>query len=337
MMQPLPALESQARGKSVRLARVSKSYGVTRVLHDFDLDVPAGSFCTLLGASGSGKTTILKLIAGFEDLDFGSIHIGERDMGGVPVARRNIGMVFQNYALFPHMTVAGNIAFGLEMRRVGRAEASRRVGEALALVGLEEFGDRYPRQLSGGQQQRVALARALVIGPDILLMDEPLGALDKNLRQGLQIQLKQLQARLGVTIVFVTHDQEEALHLSDRIVLLNKGRIEQQGTPRDLYLKPRNRFVASFLGECNCFEVDGRMLGVRPEKLRLSNSLDTRAHRFEAIVTDVVFLGSGMRIGLKRGDALLAALVSIEEGGGVAPGQTLELSYAARDAMPLDA
>jgi ABC-type Fe3+/spermidine/putrescine transport system ATPase subunit len=334
MMQPSMALDSRARGKSVRLAQVSKSYGAARVLRDFSLEVPAGSFCTLLGASGSGKTTLLKLIAGFENLDGGSIHIGDRDMDGVPVARRNIGMVFQNYALFPHMSVAGNVAFGLEMRRLGRAKTAERVKAALALVGLEELHDRFPRQLSGGQQQRVALARALVINPDILLMDEPLGALDKNLRQGLQWQLKQLQASLGVTIVFVTHDQEEALHLSDWIVLLNEGRIEQEGTPRELYLKPRNRFVASFLGECNCLEIDGRRFGVRPEKLRIGAFADDIAHRFEAVVTDIVFLGSGVRVGLRRGDMPLVALLSIEEAGEVASGQTLYLGYAARDAMP---
>jgi ABC-type Fe3+/spermidine/putrescine transport system ATPase subunit len=258
-------------------------------------------------------------------------------MGGVPVARRNIGMVFQNYALFPHMTVAGNVAFGLEMRRVGRAEVLRRVSEALALVGLEGLGDRYPRQLSGGQQQRVALARALVIRPDILLMDEPLGALDKSLRQGLQLQLKELQARLGVTIIFVTHDQEEALHLSDRIVLLNAGRIEQAGTPRELYLRPRNRFVATFLGECNCLEEKGRGYGVRPEKLKVGTPPGPGWQRLDAVVTDTIFLGSSIRVGLAQGKTRLVALVPVGDGGVIlAPGQRVELTFAETDAMVFD-
>ncbi|SEF15839.1 putative spermidine/putrescine transport system ATP-binding protein/spermidine/putrescine transport system ATP-binding protein [Rhizobiales bacterium GAS191] len=328
------ALHKPARGKSVRLEQVSKSYGAAQVLRDFSLEVPAGSFCTLLGASGSGKTTLLKLIAGFEALDGGSIHIGERDVGHVPVAKRNIGMVFQNYALFPHMSVAANIAFGLEMRRLARAEVRRRMSEALALVGLQEFGDRYPRQLSGGQQQRVALARALVISPDILLMDEPLGALDKNLRQGLQLQIKELQARLGVTIIFVTHDQEEALNLSDRIVVLNKGRIEQEGTPKELYLRPVNRFVASFLGECNCLEVEGRSHGVRPEKLRIGPAADCATYRLEGVVTDVTFLGNAIRIGVRHRDARIVASVPVDDlSGATVPGQTVQLGYAASDAM----
>ena len=325
---------STLTGQSVELAGIAKSYGATSVLRGFDLTVPAGSFCTLLGASGSGKTTLLKLIAGFERPDAGRIRIGARDVADVAVARRNIGMVFQNYALFPHMRVRANVAFGLDMRRVPKAESARRVDEALALVGLSEQADRMPAALSGGQQQRVALARALVIQPDVLLMDEPLGALDKNLRQGLQLQLKQLQARLGVTIIFVTHDQEEAMQLSDTIVLLDRGRIAQVGSPREMYLHPASRFVATFLGECNCLELDGRQVGVRPERLRLGGALP---HQLEAVVTDVTFLGGQLRIRAARVGMAeeLVALVPVSEALPPAVGDRVTLGFAPADAMPL--
>ncbi len=306
------------------------------MLQGFDLLIPAGSFCTLLGASGSGKTTLLKLIAGFELPDAGSIHIGERDVGRIPVARRNIGMVFQNYALFPHMRVRANVAFGLDMRRVPRAERARRVEEALALVGLEGLGERRPRELSGGQQQRVALARALVIRPDILLMDEPLGALDRGLRQALQVELKRLQARLGVTVAFVTHDQEEAMHLSDVIVLLNEGRIEQVGSPRDMYLRPCNRYVATFLGECNHVTREGRSYGIRPEKLRVGAAAEGAEHGMEAELVELTFLGGSLRATLRRGgESFVALLPSEETGAALRPGQTVRLGYASSDAMPL--
>ena len=285
-------------GKSLRLESVRKRYGPLEVLDGFNLDIPAGCFCTLLGASGSGKTTLLKLIAGFETLDGGRILVDGRDISRVPVARRDIGMVFQHFALFPHLTAAGNIAFGLEMRRLRRTEIARKVSDALALVGLQAFGDRLPHHLSGGQQQRVALARALVIEPDILLMDEPLGALDKALRQNLQQELRSLHAKLDVTIVFVTHDQEEALHLSDLLVVMDRGRIAQAGPPRQLYERPVNRFVAAFLGECNFLELNGRQYGVRPEKICVGANAANLQHRFEALLEDVVFLGAGIKLRL---------------------------------------
>jgi ABC-type Fe3+/spermidine/putrescine transport system ATPase subunit len=324
------------RGQSVQLDCVRKAYGRTVVLRDFSLEIPAGRFCTLLGASGSGKTTLLKLIAGFETLDSGAIRIGGRDVSRTPVNRRNIGMVFQNYALFPHMSVRDNVAFGLDMRRVPKPEAAARVAEAMAMVGLDGFGARYPRELSGGQQQRVALARALVIRPDILLMDEPLGALDKNLRASLQSEIKRLQARLGVTIVFVTHDQEEALHMSDLIVVLERGTIEQVGTPRELYQRPANRFVASFLGECNYLTLGGVPHGIRPEKLRIGAAAAMATHRREGIVEELTFLGTGLRIMTDTPDGQLIALVPVDAASGaLAVGQGLTLGFETADAMPM--
>jgi ABC-type Fe3+/spermidine/putrescine transport system ATPase subunit len=333
MSQPTPP-----RGQSVQLDRVSKSYGRAEVLRDFTLEIPGGAFCTLLGASGSGKTTLLKLIAGFETLDGGAIRIGGRDVSRTPVNRRNIGMVFQNYALFPHMSVRDNVAFGLDMRRVPKPEASGRVAEAMAMVGLDGFGARYPRELSGGQQQRVALARALVIRPDILLMDEPLGALDKNLRASLQSEIKRLQARLGVTIVFVTHDQEEALHMSDLIVVLERGVIEQVGTPRELYQRPANRFVASFLGECNYLALDGVEHGVRPEKLRIGTAAGDAAYQRQGTIEELTFLGTGLRVLARTSDGPLVALAPVDAASSaLAVGNPLTLGFDARDAMPLPA
>jgi ABC-type Fe3+/spermidine/putrescine transport system ATPase subunit len=324
------------RGQSVQLDCVGKSYGRAEVLKDFSLDIPGGSFCTLLGASGSGKTTLLKLIAGFEAMDGGAIRIGGRDVSRVPVNRRNIGMVFQNYALFPHMSVQDNVAFGLDMRRVPKAEVEQRVAETLVMVGLDTLDTRYPRELSGGQQQRVALARALVIRPDILLMDEPLGALDKNLRASLQSQIKQLQSRLGITIVFVTHDQEEALHMSDMIVVLERGRIEQVGSPRDLYQQPVNRFVASFLGECNYIQLGGRPHGVRPEKLRIGASASAATHQLSGTVEELTFLGANLRIVAKTAEGNMVALAAADAStAALAAGQPLLFGFMAEDAMPM--
>jgi putative spermidine/putrescine transport system ATP-binding protein len=218
---------------------------------DVNLDIAPGEFVTLLGPSGSGKTTTLKMVAGFEYPDEGEIVLGGRSITTMQAHERDIGMVFQNYALFPHMTVAENIAFPLRMRRRPKQEIARLVSDVLALVKLADFGKRYPKQLSGGQQQRVALARAIVFSPPLLLMDEPLGALDRQLRKSVQQELKRISKSLGITVVFVTHDQDEALYLSDRIAVMNEGRIVQVGAPEDLYAQPSNRFVAEFLGESN--------------------------------------------------------------------------------------
>ena len=242
-------------GQSLRLTGISKSYGSFKALQPTDLDVKAGEFLTLLGPSGSGKTTLLNLTAGYIEPTSGGIRIGERDVTHVPARHRNIGMVFQNYALFPHMSVGENVAYGLSVRRLPKPDIIRRVAGILELMRLDGFADRPVQQLSGGQQQRVALARALVIEPDVLLMDEPLGALDKQLRRSVQLELRRLHQKLGRTTIYVTHDQEEALVLSDRIAVMDSGRIQQLGTVDDLYDRPVNAFVAGFIGESNLLPV----------------------------------------------------------------------------------
>jgi putative spermidine/putrescine transport system ATP-binding protein/spermidine/putrescine transport system ATP-binding protein len=246
---------------AVQLDGVTRRFGNTTALHEAWLKVLPGEFMTLLGPSGCGKTTLLNLVAGFLDADSGEIFIEGALVTATPAHRREIGFVFQNYALFPHMSVAGNIAYGLKTRGIPKAELARRVDEALALVKLDGFADRRPRQLSGGQQQRVALARALVIKPKVLLLDEPFSALDRNLRGAMQVELKQIQRNLGVTTVFVTHDQSEALSMSDRVAVMSAGRIRQVGTPADVYRRPADRFVASFVGDVNILE--GRLVGRR--------------------------------------------------------------------------
>ena len=243
------------------LRALTKHFGSAVAVDGIDLDVRPGEFLTLLGPSGSGKTTTLRMAAGFMAPTSGSIEIDGSDMTRVPPHRRDVGMVFQNYALFPHMTAAENVAFPLRMRRRPGAEIKKRVGEALDLVKLGSFGDRYPRQLSGGQQQRIALARAVVFEPRLLLMDEPLGALDRKLRESLQLEIIRVSRELGATVLYVTHDQEEALVMSDRIAIFSMGRIEQLGSGADLYDRPASLFVADFIGESNIlrgrYEVDG--------------------------------------------------------------------------------
>ena len=252
----------------VVLRRVTKSFGSVVAVNDLTLDIPRGMFLSLLGPSGCGKTTTLRLIAGFEQPSEGDVFIRGQRVNFVPAYRRDFSMVFQNFALFPHMTVAKNVAFGLRMRRVPHAERETRVREALALVHLTGFEQRYPKQLSGGQQQRVALARAIVVRPAVLLLDEPLGSLDKKLREEMQVELRQLQRAIGITTVFVTHDQEEALTLSDRVAIMNGGQIEQMGTPRELYERPATDFVANFLGVSNIFE--GRVIGRQDAEARVA-------------------------------------------------------------------
>lgn len=233
---------------ALNLDHIGKRYGSVQVVRDVSLEIPRGAFLTLLGPSGCGKTTILRMVAGFANVDEGRITIDGGDITHLAPEARGTGMVFQNYALFPHLSVAGNVGFGLRMRRVPRADMDRRVRAALELVKLGGFEDRYPSQLSGGQQQRVALARALAIEPKVLLLDEPLGALDRNLRDAMQVELRRLQRHLGITTVMVTHDQEEALLLSDRIAVMNDGKIEQFGEPLEIYDRPRSAFVARFMG-----------------------------------------------------------------------------------------
>jgi len=235
----------------VRVSHVTKRFGGVTAVDDVSFEVPKGSFATLLGPSGCGKTTTLRMIAGFYDPDEGDIEIAGRRVNNLPVHRRGTAMVFQDYALFPHMTVRDNVAYGLKVAHVSRADRTRRVDETLAFVGLGGLGDRWPNQLSGGQQQRVAVARALVIQPQVLLLDEPLSNLDAKLREQLRVEMRILQRRLGMTFVYVTHDQEEALSLSDWIAVMNAGKVEQAGTPWEIYYHPRTAFLADFVGAVN--------------------------------------------------------------------------------------
>ncbi len=235
----------------VSLKAVSKFYGETVAVKDLSLEIEPGEFLFLLGPSGAGKTTVLRMIGGYEQPTAGIIEVGGRDVTRLPVEKRNIGMVFQSYALFPHMTVAQNVAFGLKMRKIGRSETAQRVAEALELVELDGLEQRYPRQLSGGQQQRVALARAVVYRPGLLLLDEPLANLDRRLRDTMRIELKRLQRRIGITTIMVTHDQEESLSMADRVTVLHQGQLEQIGPPAEVYSRPISPFVAAFIGEIN--------------------------------------------------------------------------------------
>jgi putative spermidine/putrescine transport system ATP-binding protein len=309
-------------GARVVYDRVAKQYGESQALHPTSMVIEAGEFFSIIGPSGSGKTTLLGVTAGFIPPSAGAILVDGRDLVGIPAFQRNIGMVFQNYSLFPYMTVAQNIAFPLRMRRVGAAQARERVGQMLDMVRLSGMGDRYPKQLSGGQQQRVALARAAIYDPLLLLMDEPLSALDKNLREEMQREIKALQRVLGATVIYVTHDQHEASSMSDRIAIMNGGRVVQVGSPRELYERPSNRFVAGFLGEANIFEVDmhhpapggetvvetregfrlmatarppsGKLvLSVRPERISALPARSGAANELEGTVMDIVY-SSGM-------------------------------------------
>jgi putative spermidine/putrescine transport system ATP-binding protein len=257
---------------AVRLAGVHKAYGDVVAVNGVDVDIRAGEFFTLLGPSGSGKTTTLRLIAGFERPDEGRIELGGSDVTNVPPYARDVNTVFQDYALFPHMSVADNVAYGLRVQGIRRGERQSRVDEVLGRMRLEGLGGRKPSQLSGGQRQRVALARALVNRPQVLLLDEPLGALDLKLRQEMQLFLKSLQQALGITFVYVTHDQDEALTMSDRLAVFDRGRIEQIGTPAEVYENPANAFVAGFVGVSNVVERGGRRFAVRPEKIHMTEA-----------------------------------------------------------------
>jgi spermidine/putrescine ABC transporter ATP-binding subunit len=326
---------STGHGAAVSLSDLEKSYERVAAVAGVSLDIHSGEFLTLLGPSGSGKTTTLMMIAGFEMPTGGDIAIDGQSVVGMPSYKRNIGMVFQNYALFPHLTVADNIGFPLKQRGVAKAERLRLVGEALELVHLPGYGNRYPRQLSGGQQQRVALARAIVFQPRLLLMDEPLGALDKQLRENLQLEMRRLHAEVGITFIYVTHDQEEALTMSDRIAVMNEGLVAQVGRPEELYDRPTSRFVAGFIGESNFLpaitrgmegdvvvaECEGTliravcprqpvrgepvMLTTRPERMRFidgSAAGEPSQNRIRVTVTEAVFAGERCRYMLRAPD-----------------------------------
>jgi len=284
-----PVEEAAARTPDVRLEGVRKSYGDVVAVDGVDLEIAAGEFFTLLGPSGSGKTTTLRLIAGFERPDAGRIELHGRDVTRVAPYERDVNTVFQDYALFPHMTVADNVGYGLRVKGVRKTERRARVEEALQLVRLPEVGKRKPVQLSGGQRQRIALARSLVNRPRVLLLDEPLGALDLKLRQEMQIELKRIQQEVGLTFVYVTHDQEEALTMSDRLAVFNQGRIEQLGTPAEVYERPATEFVAGFVGISNMLERDGRRFTVRPEKIHMH--LDGSGEGEAGVVREVVYAG----------------------------------------------
>jgi putative spermidine/putrescine transport system ATP-binding protein len=273
----------------VRLEGVRKSYGDVAAVDGVDLEIAPGEFFTLLGPSGSGKTTTLRLIAGFERPDGGVIELHGRDVTGVAPYERDVNTVFQDYALFPHMTVADNVGYGLRVKGVRKAKRRARVDEALQLVRLPDVGSRKPIQLSGGQRQRIALARSLVNRPRVLLLDEPLGALDLKLRQEMQIELKRIQQEVGLTFVYVTHDQEEALTMSDRLAVFNRGRIEQIGAPAEVYERPATEFVAGFVGVSNMLERDGRRFTVRPEKIHMH--LDGSGGGEPGVIREVVYVG----------------------------------------------
>jgi spermidine/putrescine ABC transporter ATP-binding subunit len=251
MPQAVAELKKNSTSTSVQIRGLSKVFGETTAVHSTDIDIESGEFLTLLGPSGCGKTTILSMVLGIIEPTAGDIRFNGEVVNTIPMNKRDVGMVFQNYALFPHMTVAQNVAFGLDMRKVKKDEKKRRVQEALEMVQLEAYGDRFPKELSGGQQQRVALARALVIRPKVLLLDEPLSNLDAKLRKDMRIQLKRLHDELGITIIYVTHDQEEALSLSTKVVCMSKGVVQQIGTPEEIFISPKNFFVANFVGYAN--------------------------------------------------------------------------------------
>ena len=356
------------QGAAVILSGLEKRYHGATAVRGISLDIRSGEFLTLLGPSGSGKTTTLMMIAGFETPSAGDIMIDARSVVTLPPHKRNLGMVFQNYALFPHLTVAENIGFPLKQRGVDRATRARLVAESLELVRLPGYQARYPRQLSGGQQQRVALARAIVFRPRLLLMDEPLGALDKQLRESLQLEMRRLHADLGITFIYVTHDQEEALTMSDRIAVMNEGLIAQVGSPEEIYDRPCDRFVASFIGESNFLPgvvrgtEDGQVvidcaggtirafaataprvgakvtLATRPERMRFAEALAPdapRHNRLRATVTEAVFAGERCRYQC-QGEGGVAIVLKEPSGSGTRRrmvGESIEITWPVADTV----
>jgi putative spermidine/putrescine transport system ATP-binding protein len=279
----------------VSIRALKRSFGDVRAVDGVDLDVREGEFLTLLGPSGSGKTTVLRMIAGFEKPDSGSITLAGKDVSQLPPYERDVNTVFQDYALFPHMDVLTNIEYGLRVKGVSKEERRAQALVALKQIRLEGYEDRKPAQLSGGQRQRVALARALVNKPTVLLLDEPLGALDLKLREQMQIELKALQREVGITFIFVTHDQEEALSMSDRIAIFNHGKIEQLGTPREIYDNPKSAFVSEFVGQTNRIELDGKKVNIRPEFVSISKSGATGDRLVQGTLRDEIFVGASTR------------------------------------------
>ncbi len=357
------------RGATLEVRQLVKMFGDTRVVDDVSFKIDSGMFLTLLGPSGSGKTTTLRMIAGFEEPTSGEIRVGGEVITDTPAYKRNIGVVFQQYALFPHLTVFQNVAYPLEMRRCPKGEIRTRVDAALGLVRLQDFESRYPKQLSGGQQQRVALARAIVFEPPALLMDEPLGALDKRLREVMQVEIRHLQEQLGITTVSVTHDQVEALVMSDVIAVLDRGVLQQIGPPLEVYRRPANQFVADFIGESNLMSgsvsrVDGgevlfstskgltirlavqerasaagsAHMVVRPEYVRLGAAAETAVNRYRAEVLEVLYVGDLVkyRVLLEGGDELMAKALASSAAQQWVAGQRVTVGWDPGDCLTVN-
>ena len=308
----------------VSIKGLSRSFGDVRAVAGVDLDIYEGEFITLLGPSGSGKTTVLRMIAGFEKPDSGTIDLAGKDVSQLPPYERDVNTVFQDYALFPHMNVISNIEYGLKVKGVAKEECSARALEALKQVRLEGYGERKPSQLSGGQRQRVALARALVNRPSVLLLDEPLGALDLKLREQMQIELKELQREVGITFIFVTHDQEEALTMSDRIAVFNNGKIEQLGTPREIYENPVSSFVSEFVGQTNKIVMDGTRINIRPESVSVSKSKASGNRSLPGNLRDVIFVGAITRYLV---DTSCGPVISVVPEGDLKVGDPVTVSW----------
>ena len=324
--RPRAGATDHTEAGTVRLRGVSKAFGDMTAVHDLDLDVPSGEFLSMLGPSGSGKTTVLRMIAGFEDVTTGTIELSGRDVTNVPPFARPVNTVFQDYALFPHMSVADNVGYGLKVQGTPKHERVEQVRAALDKVRLGHVAERRPSQLSGGQRQRIALARALILQPEVLLLDEPLGALDKQLREEMQIELKQIQRSVGITFVFVTHDQEEALTLSDRVAVFNEGRVEQVGTAREVYEFPQTDFVARFLGLSNLVAAEhtggdeGATMSIRPERVRLEGEHAPLADGdlgLAGVIREVVYTGPSTRyvVDTDAGQRMIASLPNAHHPG----------------------
>lgn len=314
----------------LQLQQIRKSFANTEVLKGIDLEAGQGEFITLLGASGCGKTTTLRIIAGLELPDSGQVILEGHDITDWEPNKRDVNTVFQNYALFPHMNVAENVGYGLKIRKVPKAQIAERVERALRLVQLEEYGKRMPDQLSGGQKQRIAIARAVINEPKVLLLDEPLGALDLKLRRQMQLELKRLQKQLGITFIYITHDQEEAINMSDRIGVMHEGVLEQMGTPNEVYYRPRTSYVADFVGNANILHKNGETLAIRSENIRMDGeSVCTQ----EAVVVEKSFAGGQLRILFRLSDGQLLTASRYGIDNDMQAGETVKIGWDAKDAV----
>lgn len=318
-------------GESIlQLQQIRKSFANTEVLKGIDLEAGQGEFITLLGASGCGKTTTLRIIAGLELPDSGQVILEDHNITDWEPNKRDVNTVFQNYALFPHMNVADNVGYGLKIRKVPKVQIAERVERALRLVQLEEYGKRMPDQLSGGQKQRIAIARAVINEPKVLLLDEPLGALDLKLRRQMQLELKRLQKQLGITFIYITHDQEEAINMSDRIGVMHEGVLEQMGTPNEVYYRPRTSYVADFVGNANILHKNGETLAVRSENIRMDGeSVCTQ----EAVVVEKSFAGGQLRILFRLSDGQLLTASRYGIDNDMQAGETVKIGWDAKDAV----